>query len=325
VKNYQIQLYKPSDATAWNTFIASAKNATFLFHRDFMDYHSDRFTDHSLLIYEQHKLVAVLPANKINNSVFSHQGLTYGGLIYTPKTKLSEIITIFRELLFFLHQNQVTTLQIKMIPSVYHKKPSQELEYALFLTQAKLLKRDSMAVIDLSSAAEISKTRLSEVKKGAKNQLEIREEQDCASFWNTILVPELAKKHHAKPVHSLSEISLLKSRFPNNIRQFNVYHNNTIIAGTTIFETDTTAHAQYISGNEYKSQLGSLDFLYEHLLTQVFQHKKFFDFGISNENHGKILNSGLSFWKESFGAGTIVHDCYEVETANYTQLNTVFK
>jgi len=290
-----------------------------------MDYHSERFTDYSLMIYAKDKLVALLPANKVNEVVFSHQGLTYGGLVYTQKTKLADLILVFREILFFLHQKQIYKLQIKMIPSIYHKNPSQELEYALFLAQAKLLRRDSMAVIDLSTKAAISKTRLSESKKGYKNHLEIREEENLESFWNRILIPELAKKHAAQPVHSLQEIQLLKSRFQKNIRQFNVYHNNIIIAGTTIFETETTAHSQYISGNEYKSTYGSLDFLYEYLITNVFQRKKFFDFGISNENQGTILNSGLSFWKESFGAGTVVHDCYEIETINYSRLDSVFK
>jgi hypothetical protein len=32
---------------------------------------------------------------------------------------------------------------------------------------------------------------------------------------------------------------------------------------------------------------------------------------------------GLTYWKESFGASTIVHDFYEVETANYYKLDKV--
>ena len=110
---------------------------------------------------------------------------------------------------------------------------------------------------------------------------------------------------------------------PQNIRHFNVYHNDTIVAGTTVFVTDTVAHPQYISGNTDKNELGSLDYLYDYLINTVFPGIRYFDFGISNEQQGRKLNHGLVFWKESFGARTFVQDFYEVNTANYHLLNDV--
>ena len=79
MKNYTVRLYEGNDYENWNAFIGQAKNATFLFHRDFMEYHSDRFQDYSLIVLDGEKWVAVLPANVVENQVFSHQGLTYGG------------------------------------------------------------------------------------------------------------------------------------------------------------------------------------------------------------------------------------------------------
>ena len=79
---YNIKKYHKNDYKIWNEFIAHAKNATFLFHRDFVEYHQDRFEDFSLLVFEDEKLKAVLPANIKENLVYSHQGLTYGGLVY---------------------------------------------------------------------------------------------------------------------------------------------------------------------------------------------------------------------------------------------------
>ena len=115
----------------------------------------------------------------------------------------------------------------------------------------------------------------------------------------------------------------LKALFTKNIRQFNVYHNGIIVAGTTIFECETVVHCQYISGKEDKNELGGLDFLFYHLITETFKNQHFFDFGISNQNQGRKLNQGLSYWKESFGASTIVQDFYEVKTSNYGLLDTV--
>ncbi|MBF4471183.1 MULTISPECIES: GNAT family N-acetyltransferase [Flavobacterium] len=325
MKNYSVRQYQESDYDGWNTLVSQAKNAAFLFHRDFMEYHKDRFEDYSLMIYKNEKLVAVLPANKSREFVYSHQGLTYGGLVYRENLKLASVILIFKAVLFYLNENKIAKIQIKTIPHIYHKKPAEELNYALFLAEAQLIRRDTLAVIDLSKPYQFSKIRKRCIQKGKNNGLIIKEEIDFEPFWNQVLIPNLEARHQAEPVHTLTEIKLLKSLFDKNIRQFNVYYNNEIVAGSTIFESDNVAHCQYISKYEKQENLGSLDFLYNHLINNVFAHKRFFDFGISNENHGKMLNNGLSYWKESFGANMIIHDFYEVETVHFSKLENVLK
>jgi hypothetical protein len=323
VIDYSVRRYETKDYLLWNTLISEAKNATFLFHRDFMEYHKDRFDDFSLLIFKKEKLIAVLPANRVGDTVFSHQGLSYGGLIYTDKLKLASVLEIFQTILKFLNDIDIKTINIKSIPSIYHIKPAEELLYVLFLADAKLYRRDSSSIIDLSKEMAFTKGKIEGINKGKKNKLIIKEETNFESFWEEILIPNLASKYNTKPVHSLQEITFLQNKFPENIRQFNVYLNDKIIAGTTIFDSNQVAHAQYISANDSKNELGSLDFLYHDLITNVFKNKKYFDFGISNENQGKNLNNGLSFWKESFGASTIIQDFYEVKTSNFTLLDHV--
>ncbi|GGF25505.1 GNAT family N-acetyltransferase [Flavobacterium limi] len=323
MNKYTVKKYTENDYKTWNDFIAQAKNATFLFHRDFMEYHKDRFEDYSLLVFEDKRLVAVLPANKDEENVYSHQGLTYGSLVYKDTLKLSSVIEVFKGILYFLNSNTIQKIQIKLIPSVYHQKPSDELSYALFLSEAQLIRRDSLAVIDLSNSYILSKIRKRGVKSGINNRLIIKEVDHFNDFWNEILIPNLADKHQAKPVHSLEEITKLKALFPENIRQFNVYQNEVIVAGTTIFESSNVAHSQYISGKEGKNELGGIDLLFYQLISEVFKNKRFFDFGISNESQGRKLNEGLSYWKESFGASSVIHDFYEVETSNYSLLNNI--
>ena len=320
---YTITPYTKDHFSQWNEFVAQSKNGTFLFHRDFMEYHNDRFEDYSLIFFEGNRPVALLPAHRVEGAVYSHWGLTYGGLLLSTNIKLSGVIAILKDLLQFLNNNGIARLYIKAIPHIYHKIPAEELEYALFLAHAKTIRRDSLFVIEKASAPAITKTRREAINRGKKNNLEIIEEPEFELFWNEILIPNLSAKHEAKPVHTAAEIVMLYKKFPNNIRHFNVYHNNIIVGGTTVFITDTVAHPQYISGNKDKNQLGSLDYLYAHLITNIFNDKKYFDFGISNEEQGRKLNGGLAFWKESFGARTIVHDFYEVETANFELLNNV--
>ncbi|WP_395061944.1 GNAT family N-acetyltransferase [Flavobacterium sp.] len=320
---YQVRPYKPQDFILWNAFISIAKNATFLFNRDFMDYHSDRFQDFSLMVFDKDKLIAVLPANRVDNAIYSHQGLTYGGLVLNSKAKLSSTLSIFESILAFLNDNSIDRIILKTMPNFYVDAFSDELEYCLFIVKAKLNRRDSLSVIDLTKPYFITKTRTESIRRGKKNNLIIKEELKFDLFWNEILIPNLDKKHQVKPVHSLEEITLLQKRFPDNIRHFNVYHNDKIVAGTTYFVTNNVAHGQYISGNSDKNELGSLDYLYHYLITEVFKDKKYFDFGISNEAQGTKINEGLLFWKESFGAKTVIQNFYEVQTQNYPFLASV--
>jgi len=294
-----------------------------LLNRDFMDYHSDRFEDFSLMVYKENSVVAVLPANKKENTVYSHQGLTYGGLVFGKKTKLNEIIFIFKSALSYLNKEGIENLHLKLTPSIYHKVPSDEMEYLLFISEATLTRVDVSSVIENAFKLKIQSNRIEGVKKAEKNALEIIESSDFKSFWTEILKPNLEQRHGAKPVHSLEEIEKLANHFPKNILQFNVSKDGEIVAGATLFETDTVAHVQYISANEEKQQLGSLDFLFEYLINHRFKDKKYFDFGISNENQGKNLNKGLLYWKETFGARSIACKFYTVATADHTKLDSV--
>ncbi len=64
-----------------------------------MEYHQDRFDDNSLLIYKNEKLIAVFSANKKGSMLYSHQGLSYGGLMFQRKVSFKDALQSFRELL----------------------------------------------------------------------------------------------------------------------------------------------------------------------------------------------------------------------------------
>lgn len=321
--NFTIRQYSKADKEKWNNFIAAACNATFLFDRNFMDYHQDRFVDYSLIIVQDDVWHAVLPAHLVDGELYSHFGLTYGGLIYNGNMKLVNAIEILQLMLHFLHNNGIKKLHVKTIPSIYHKRPAGEFDFALIQAKAIITRRDALAVIDRREGLHIKKTRKESIRRGVRQQLEVREEAHFDPFWNDILIPNLQLRHQTKPVHSLEEIKILHRQFPNNIRHFNVYCENRLVAGTTVFVSDRVAHPQYLAGQEERSMLGSIDFLYHHLITNIFAEKPFFDFGISQENNGQQVNVGLSFWKESYGAGTVIQDFYSVESVNFALLDAI--
>ncbi|WP_426431010.1 GNAT family N-acetyltransferase [Winogradskyella sp. HB-48] len=324
MQNFKVLQYKPSYKKDWDTFTLKSNQQTFLFLRDFMDYHSDRFQDYSLLLYKDDELIALLPANKVGDAVYSHQGLTYGGLIYKSTLQSQEFIGILKTVLEYLSENGIKSLLIKELPFVFlDNQTNNPLAYLCFKLNAQLQRMDMHSTLELKFKS-YNKSRKNGYKRGLKNNLIVKEVDDFEDFWNTILIPNLDNKHDVKPVHSLEEIQLLKSRFPNKIRQFNVYHNNIIVAGTTIFETKHVAHSQYISGNRDKNTLGSLDFLHHYLLEDIFGDKTYFNFGISNENNGQHVNEGLQYWKEGFGARSITQGFYMIDTANHKLLEDFY-
>lgn len=321
---YQVRQYTSEYFSEWNAFLSAAKNTTFLFHRDFMEYHEDRFMDHSLLIFKENKLMGLLPANMSEGIVISHQGLSYGGLVVAKKAKFSEVMNMFKAVLSFLSSEGLAELHLKTMPKIYCQGPSDEMDYLLFLLQAEQKRVDLASTIDLKHPLKIQSNRMEGVKKAKKQGLSISEGQDFLPFWNEILVPNLKIQHKVQPVHSLEEIAALASKFPKNIVQFIVYQGDTVVAGATIFEVEHLAHVQYISANQEKQQLGSLDFLFHYLITERYKDKRYFDFGISNENQGKNLNEGLLYWKECFGARSIAQSFYTIQTKNYKILDSVF-
>jgi len=290
-----------------------------------MDYHHDRFEDYSLLVFKNKELVAILPANIYKGILHSHQGLSYGGLVLNAKSKLPEVIECYKHVLKFLNEQSIESLHIKLLPTIYHSLPSDEIDYILFKTKAKKIRCDIASVIENSNKIPInSSNRKRGFSRAKTHNLVVKETDDFQQFWNEILIPNLNERYNVNPVHSLEEITKLKTNFPKNIRQFNVFYNDELVAGVTIFETNTVAHAQYISANDKKQELGSLDALFYYLISKVFFNKKYFDFGISNENEGQNVNDGLLYWKESFGARSISHEFYEIETINHNFLDSVF-
>ena len=320
----KIRLYDPTLKPVWDNFLENCKNATFLFKRDFMDYHKNRFEDFSIMIYNGNKLIALVPGNIDLNNVYSHQGLTYGGILIQSDSKFTEYLEIFSEVLRFLKKKSINSLCVKQIPTIYNFNFNDELDYLSFVMDSKNYRKDIISVINLQSDFKIAKDRINGYKRGLKNLLEFREAHDFDDFWNELLIPNLEKKYSVNPVHSLDEIGLLKSRFKRNIRQFNVYKENKIVAGTTVFQTKNVVHVQYTASNSKKNILGSLDFLFYKLITDVYSKHKYFDFGTSNESDGKKINQGLMYWKEGFGARSLTQNFYKFDISSIGKIKSLF-
>ena len=74
------------------------------------------------------------------------------------------------------------------------------------------------------------------------------------------------------------------------------------------------SHSQYIASSDTGHAVNALDMVFEYCIDESTSlGKRYFDFGISNENGGKVLNEGLYTFKSEFGAGGVVHEFYELD------------
>jgi hypothetical protein len=307
-----VRKYESQDKNKWDDFITHSKNGYFLFNRDYMEYHSDRFYDFSLMFFKGNKLMAVMPANIEDDKVISHGGLTFGGIISGKKMETPGMLKIFQKLKEYLRLQGVKELIYKPIPHIYHTMPAEEDLYALFINKAKLFRRDVSSTIYMEEKLSYSRNMKRKIRKGKEIGFKIRESQDYEKFME-IEKKRLDEKYGVKPTHTGKEIKLLASKFPNNIKLFTAEKDGEIYGGVIVFEGKYIAHGQYQSSTDEGLDLNCNDLILDYLISDYYKDKKYIDFGISNEKNGLYLNKGLIHYKSQFGAQAVVHDFYKLE------------
>lgn len=311
---FEIRRYTPADKALWDSYVAKARNATFLFFRDYMDYHSDRFQDHSLMFFVGNRLHSLLPANMVGTTLYSHQGLTYGGLLMDIHVTAADVLLLFAELNRYLHDMGICKVVYKPIPWIYHQVPSEEDLYSLFWTcRARLVARDISTTVCMPEQVRWRNNRCRMFKRAALEGIEVIRTEDFKPFWK-VLDENLMARHQVHPVHTLAEIELLHARFPKHIIQYNALLDGEVVAGMTFYQSTRVLHNQYCSSNSIGRQCGAVDAIMNHVMYKDFSHYQYLDLGRSTEGNGAVLNEGLIAYKEGFGGRAVCYDTYEWDT-----------
>jgi Acetyltransferase (GNAT) domain len=307
-----IEHYRPELRDEWNAFVRSSRNGTFLFERGYMDYHGDRFKDFSLVVRDNKgRVKAMLPANREEDRVVSHGGLTYGGFIIDSSTGTASMLDVFSHATEFLSASGIREFIYKPVPHIYHLEPCEEDLYALFRMEAQLIQRDVGACACPAEIEQPSKRLRWLIRRAEDAGIVVEESERFEDFW-PILEDNLAARHQVAPAHSLSEIRLLKSRFPANIRLFLAKRGESVLAGSVVYETVNVAHCQYAGATEEGRALGAQRLVVTELLRTRFRDKKWFDYGISTAEEALTLNTGLQDFKERLGLRAVVSDRYRM-------------
>ncbi len=304
--------YSPSHSKEWDEFLDIAVNSLFMFKRRYMEYHSDRFVDNSLMFYDEDSLVAVMPASIDGQVLVSHGGLTYGGFIFGKSMKQSHMNEVTECLIGYMKENHLKTLIYKEVPLIYHSIPAEECEYSLFWRGAFLKKMECSSVVDLKNRIKFPKGRKAQVSRAKREGVEVVTSTDFRAFID--LENEVLKEYHnAKAVHTGQELELLHDRFPDNIRLVAGMYQGKIIAGALLFVYDNVVKTQYLAANDKGREIGALDLVISTALDEYSETKKWFDFGKSTEGDGDILNEGLISQKEGFGGRTVMYKTWQLD------------
>lgn len=309
-----VERYRDTDVETWDTFVRASRNGTFLFERGYMDYHRDRFIDHSLMIHDgEGELIAQLPAHSKETQIASHSGLSYGGMLIGSGMKTPQFLRAFEAVLFHLRTAGFTTLDYKTIPHIYHRKPAEDDLYTMFHLGAQLTRRNILSVVDRDEPLPYQQRRHRGIKKARAAGITIRTELSFREYW-TLLIATLAERYDAEPVHSLDEIQVLRDRFPTHVQLFTARSTSgQLLAGVVLYVSARVAHAQYIAASPAGRDACALDLLFDHLLNNESLKVRYFDFGSSHKHAGRVINTGLIEQKEGFGARSVTHDHYRID------------
>lgn len=318
-----VEVYAPQCRPRWDAFVCDSPCASFMHQRAFVEYHGSRFSDFSLMIGSNGKLLAILPAHlEAGGTLVSHRGLGYAGFLFAPGVKTRTAVAIFKKALQFLHNQGINGLLLRQVPS-YQQQAGRDLSYLpLSWIQARLQFPEVSSVVLPHTSPRWQLRRRRALKKARKTGVVVQTEHTWPACWH-LLEQNLWQRHQKRPVHSLHEIELLARTFPQNICLYTARRQEALLGCMVIFKTTAAWHAQYIASNEAGRHTGALEAIVAHLLA-LKPAGRGFSLGVSTLREQNAVNTGLLDWKEGFGAEPVPHNTWLVETGNFHMLQNRF-
>lgn len=314
----ELRPYSLGDAEAWDAFCDGAINATLLHARKFLSYHGERFQDRSLLLTHEGALVGVLPAAldpDDDRQVVSHPGVTYGGWVHQGWLTGTRMVEAFALAEAHYAAQGARILRYKCVPGIYHRAPADDDLWALSQRKAVRVRCDLSCAVDLDHRLPLSERRKRSAKKAAK-AVSLSSDWGLLPQLHAVVGAQLQARHGARIVHSVAELELLHGRFPQQVLLRAALVEGKVEAGYFLFASPTVWHSQYSGSSETGRELSALDAVTLAAMDEAAAAGiRYFDFGISNEAQGTVLNEGLFRYKAEFGGAGVAHEFYTLELA----------
>ncbi len=325
---FEIVKYAESFQKRWDLFVLEKSlNGTFLQTRKFLNYHPQgRFMDASLVILQGSTIVAVIPAHDVwkegKKCFISHAGSTFGGIVIDRgKYNIATMEEIFHCLEEYLKFEKYQKAVMKMTSDIFSEQDGGLFSYYLYKYGWQYYAELSLCIrcncLSENILDSFSNSRRRGCRYAEKNGMEFQKlenEIQITEFYQ-VLCKNL-RKYETEPVHTLAELMELKKyRLKNEIEFYGAYWKGKLIAGSMVFCFGKRVfHTQYLASDSDYSYLYPMNFLDYHMI-RIAKEKGFtyFSFGISTEDHGKVLNKTLAQFKEGFGCEYSINYTYSKE------------
>ena len=319
----RIITYSDELETDWDNFVQHSRNGTFMQQRNFINYHPpEKFKDCSLLFYDhQNRIIAVIPAalkQEGESSIFhSYPGASHGGIIIDHTFDTSKALTLIPLLIEHCRSLGFHAIEMKMIPRNYYFWPSDEIDFSLRYHGFSPEISELSTVLPLKEIEHanryMKKSTIRNKNKALSNGVIVKESNDYHRFWR-ILESNLKERHNTSPTHTYENMLNISQRYPDQVKLFTAFYHEEIIAGVLcLLLNSRVINCFYICHDEKYQHLRPLNLVFDHLIAWGLKEGfHFVDWGISTENKGKIVNTGLFNFKEGFGGRGILRETYRL-------------
>ena len=308
----EIRKFNTTNENEWNNFLYLANNSTLFDTLNFLNYHSfEKFNLLNLMIYEDHELLALLPAaifvengRKILKSPY---GASVGGPIFKAGLSFEVKNNIISEIISYSKINNINSINFKLAPTLYYKQPNDDLSFSLFSLGFKLNNRWLTLINTLPDTFEqliekipIRKRRYFNQALKNKLEFEIGNIDNLTEFYSILL--QNRAKFNSIPTHNLKDLEYLFNQCSPRIKIFFTKSNNKKLAAGLVFElTDNMAYVFYLchldEGEIFRCSFFCSMKIQEYYILNNF---KYIDFGPSTFNDMSINYGGIKF-KEELG------------------------
>ncbi len=307
----------------WENLVLSSPQGTIFHTRRFLSYHPEgRFTDHSLLFFDGGKLLAVFPAAEVpeetgSRILKSHPGASYGGIVTYNNLQTGDCIELTEALVSYASRQGFKSIEFRATERIFHRCPAEQMEYALLRSGFLRAYEEVGTYFDLEDhwsrsddeiIMAISEKPRRSIRRGLEHGLQFRLLSEKETRDIHALITKNLTKHGASPTHSEEELMRLASLFPTRVRSFGNFDGTALISGFVLFEINPGKWHIFYAAMDYEySKLYPLHLgLYQLLCWARNNRYKYLNYGISTEDRGRVINSGLLKFKESFGGNAVI-------------------
>lgn len=296
-------------------------NGEFVNSVQYLSYHpSERFNDDSVIVIDagNQEVKAIMMAASIpedKKQIISHPGTTFSGPILSCKTDIKEAMEIL-ERIFSYYEERYETVEIRLRPPVYDRQPMEWIQYLLMRRGYHYHMMALANVINLQEIGDeegilycFNSGRRNHVKKVIKKANYVVQKRVVPErrAWEN-LSHNLEEKFNSKTTHTYEEIVKLCEIWPECIQSYSAERNDGEYGALVlVYKYKSVFHTQYLDVNyKYASEYPHLYLLYELIREAKRENYRYFSFGASTEERGKILNEGLFQYKNGYGGGSIL-------------------